>query len=152
MRSISIDEVAPAMRSLEVLLPAVGYRGIYSAEFKLDARDGTFKILEVNTRPWWYVEFAALCGVDVCTMAYRDALGLEVSDVTTYEVGARCVNARTDLLASRASVRSGETSWARALASWIGARQAIFRAEDPVPALVDLAQRARRRIAGSGAR
>ena len=34
-----------------------------------------FKILEINARPWWYVELASRCGVDVCTMSYRDAFG-----------------------------------------------------------------------------
>ncbi len=75
MVSVAADEVAPAVASVERLLAHVGYRGIFSAEFKYDERDGLFKILEVNARPWWYVEFTARCGVDVCTLAYRDALG-----------------------------------------------------------------------------
>jgi len=52
---------------------------VFSAEFKFDERDGLFKILEVNARPWWYVDFAARCGVDVCRMAYRDALATRSS-------------------------------------------------------------------------
>jgi predicted ATP-grasp superfamily ATP-dependent carboligase len=35
----------------------------------------------INPRIWVYVEFAGRCGVDVCTMAYRDALGLPLGDV-----------------------------------------------------------------------
>ena len=34
--------------------------------------------------PWWFVGFAADCGVDVCDMACRDALGEEVEPVTSY--------------------------------------------------------------------
>ena len=59
------------------------YRGIFSAEFKRDPRDGLFKLLEVNARPWWFVDFAVRCGVDVCRMAYDDALGREVPPLDT---------------------------------------------------------------------
>ena len=74
--TVPFDEVADAADELVRLLASVGYRGIFSAEFKRDERDGVLKLLEVNVRPWWYVEFAALCGVDVCHLAYREALGL----------------------------------------------------------------------------
>jgi len=60
---------------------------VFSAEFKFDERDGLFKLLEVNARPWWYVDFADRCGVDVCGMAFRDALGEEIEPVTGYKLG-----------------------------------------------------------------
>ena len=80
---------------------------MFSAEFKLDPRDGRFKLLEVNTRPWWYVDFAARCGVDVCTMAYRDALGEGVDTVESYRTGVVCVYPYMDLSACQALRRSG---------------------------------------------
>ena len=69
------------------MLHAVGYRGIFSGEFKRDPRDGRFKLLEINTRPWWFIDFAVRCGVDVCRMAYDDAQGLPVTAVSEYKVG-----------------------------------------------------------------
>ena len=50
----------------------------------------TFKLLEINTRPWWFIDFAVRCGVDVCRMAYDDALGLPVAAVGDYKVGVTC--------------------------------------------------------------
>ncbi len=79
MVSIEAEEVFQAAGDLVRLLAGVGYRGIFSAEFKRDERDGVYKLLEVNVRPWKYVEFAALCGVDVCDLSYRDALEEDVS-------------------------------------------------------------------------
>jgi len=77
-------EVGEAIGVVEALFEATRYRGVFSAEFKFDHRDDHFKILEVNCRPWWYVEFAGVCGVDVVEMAYRDALGLPIHTVGPY--------------------------------------------------------------------
>ena len=135
MESVPLDEVPGAVESLSKLLPGVGYRGIFSAEFKLDPRDNLFKILEVNSRPWWYIEFATLCGVNVSLLAYRDALGLEVPRVTTYAVGERCVLLPQDVRAFRALRRSGELSLLAWIRSWLGAKAAIFELGDPLPSV-----------------
>lgn len=137
--TIPLAEVAEAADELVRLLASVGYRGIYSAEFKRDDRDGTLKLLEVNVRPWWYVEFAALCGVDVCHLAYREALGLPIEPIGEYEVGARCVLPGADVrafLALRARHELALRPWLR---SWVGASHAVFSLADPLPGLWQLA-------------
>lgn len=136
--TIPLAEVSGAVETMRRLLGGVGYRGVFSAEFKLDERDGLFKLLEVNARPWWYVDFAARCGVDVCEMAYRDALGWEIEPVTSYRVGRRCVYPRLDLqnrLGGRGARSMNDWSLLR---SWIGAHQPFFSWEDPVPGIVGL--------------
>ena len=135
MVSVELAEVAGAVESLERLLPATGYRGIFSAEFKRDPRDGLFKILEVNSRPWWFIEFATLCGVDVSVLAYRDALGLDLAEVGPYTVGMRCVLFPEDLRAFLALHRKRELSTVTWIRSWIGAKSAVFTTSDPLPAL-----------------
>jgi len=134
---VQLDDVRQAVESLERLLPPIGYRGIFSAEFKRDARDGVFKIIEVNTRPWWYIEFAALCGVDVSLLAYRDALGLELDppEPGDYVVGERCVLLPQDVLAYRALRERDGLSFATWCRSWVGARPSIFDLTDPLPSL-----------------
>ena len=77
-------------------------RGIFDAEFKYDHRDGQLKILEINARPWWFVEFATRCGVDLCRMAYMDALELPVTPANEYEVGRCCIHMNYDLAAHMA--------------------------------------------------
>ncbi|MEX2375127.1 MAG: hypothetical protein WD942_06005, partial [Dehalococcoidia bacterium] len=134
MKSVALAEAQAAADSVTRLLSAVHYRGMFSAEFKRDPRDGEFKILEVNARAWWYVDFAARCGVDVTSMAYRDALGDEVPEVHDYDVGRRLVYPYADYFACRDLRGTGElTLWAWAK-SWLGAAQPVFRLDDPWPA------------------
>jgi D-aspartate ligase len=137
MVSVPLSEVEPAVASLRQILTAVGYRGIFSGEFKRDERDGLFKILEVNARVWIYVEFAGRCGVDVCTMSYRDALGLPVSEPAAYRTGVRLVSPYPDLAAVRSAWRKGQMSPGMWLRSWAGAQQPSFNLSDPMPAIAD---------------
>lgn len=146
--SVPLDEVAGAVQTLDRMLTQVRYRGIFSAEFKLDARDGLLKVLEVNTRPWWYVEYAALCGVDVCTLAYRDALGLAQAPVGPYKIACRYVFPTQDLRALRAELREGRIRGLDFARQSLGTLEALRRWDDPAPALahaVELVRRAARR-------
>ena len=135
MVSVPLAEVDGAVTSLKRLLTGIGYRGVFSAEYKRDANDGLFKILEVNARPWWYVEFAAYCGVDVSYLAYLDALGRDVPAVESYKVGERCVLLPQDVRAFLALRRAGELALLPWLRSWLRARSTVFEWSDPLPAL-----------------
>jgi D-aspartate ligase len=134
LTSIPLDELQSAMFSLEYLLEQIRYRGIFSAEFKLDPRDQTFKLIEINARPWWYVEFAARCGVDVCSMAYQDALSTPLEPVTSYEIGRTCIFAANDLRAFCDSETSPGSGWWSLLRSWLRADGTPFHWNDPAPA------------------
>jgi D-aspartate ligase len=129
MISIPLAEVTGAVQPLDRLLRDVQYRGIFSAELKLDPRDGLFKLLEVNCRPWWFNGFAADCGVDTTLLAYRDALGEPVESITTYREGVRLIYSFNDL---RAVIRTKTPLW-QALKFWLGARDALFARDDPQP-------------------
>jgi len=133
--SVALSDVEPAVAVLETLLHKISYRGIFSAEFKYDERDGLFKLIEINARPWWYVEFAQLCGVDVCSMAYRDALGLPVKPVDTYQIGRHCIFALNDLRAWKTGRHMGEVSLPSLLQNWAESDSVPFHWNDPKPAL-----------------
>jgi len=132
MVSIPITDVHDALEDLLKLLRFVGYRGIFSAEFKLDSGDGRFKLLEVNVRPWWYVEFAQFCGVDVCGLAYKDALGQPLETIVGYETGQYCVHPFYDL---QVFLDGDGGKLFPFLWSWMGARDILFSLDDPVPAI-----------------
>jgi predicted ATP-grasp superfamily ATP-dependent carboligase len=144
--TIPLSDVSEAASSLRRFLEGIGYRGVFSAEFKFDDRDGLFKILEVNARPWWFVGFAARCGMDVCDMAYRDALGYDVEPVTEYEVGRRCVASRLDLESGLADRRAGRVRLPALLRSWIGADQLTLCWDDPKPSLIEMFTWSRSRL------
>jgi D-aspartate ligase len=57
------------------LLRELGLWGISQVEFKRDARDGHFKLIEVNPRLWEWHGLAMACGVDLPRIAYLDAIG-----------------------------------------------------------------------------
>jgi predicted ATP-grasp superfamily ATP-dependent carboligase len=136
MVSVSLADVSGAVESVHRVLAEVSYRGIFSAEFKRDPRDGLFKLLEINARPWWFVDFAVRCGVDVCRMAYDDALGREVRAVESYRIGASCIYPYYDFFATQPLVQAGTMTWRRWASEVVHALQPVGRWDDPLPGLI----------------
>jgi D-aspartate ligase len=149
MVSVGIEEVAAAVDSVRTLFETARYRGIFSAEFKLDERDGRFKILEVNCRPWWYIQFAAECGVNVVEMAYCDALGLALPPLRAYKAGVRFVFPYYDFQALKNARASGGRGLTEIVRSWPLANRPVFAWDDPWPAIAELGGIVRRRLARS---
>lgn len=148
MISVPLKDTGDAAATLRKLFAGIEYRGIFSAEFKKDARDDVFNLIEVNARPWWYVEFATRCGVNVCVQAIHDALGEPVDTISHYSVGRRCVFPYYDwqaVRAERSAGRLGLLAWAR---SWLGPYQPIFRWSDPLPAIGEIASLMGERLRG----
>ena len=135
MQSVPLDAVAGAVAPLQYLLESLSYRGVFSAEFKYDARDGFFKLLEINARPWWYIEVPAAAGIDICRMAYLDALGLDIEPALTYKAGHRFGYPFADLRAWRELQKTEGLNFWSWLASWGGASVTPFAWNDPMPAL-----------------
>jgi len=133
--SVALAQVGDAIARLDHLLNMVAYRGIFSAEFKRDSRDDLFKLLEVNARPWWYIEFAARCGVDVCSMAYADALELRVESREEYEIGRSCTFLPHDIQACRDLKHYDGTHFRDWIQSWSAADDALFSLSDIGPGL-----------------
>jgi D-aspartate ligase len=117
------------------LLTALGFHGIAQTEFRLDPRDGSFKLMEVNPRLWQWHGLARACGVDLPRIAYLDVLGrsqLPLRSGLEHD-GRRWVVAAAHLRAAR----SEGTPLRRALRE-IGphAVEGTFDIRDPLPALV----------------
>ncbi|MDR7134164.1 putative ATP-grasp superfamily ATP-dependent carboligase [Lysobacter niastensis] len=147
-RSIPLSEVGSALESLVTLLEKLQYRGIFSAEFKRDARNGEFRLLEINTRAWWYVEFAMRCGVNVCKMAYEDALELPVMPASrNYPIGASCCNLVSDIKSVLAQDPAARSPFLKTLGQWTRSYYHVFRMDDPGPGLLATWRLLRRRFA-----
>ncbi|MCF7221189.1 hypothetical protein [Marilutibacter chinensis] len=135
--STPLAGMGAAAEELERLLDATHYRGIFSAEFKRDPRDGRYRLLEINTRAWWYVEFAARCGVNVCEMAWRDALGLPVVVAgRDYRSGVGCISLAGDIQAVLHAPAGTRIPLSRALRQWCTGHLHAFRFDDPGPGLL----------------
>jgi len=134
--SVPLQQAEEAVAQVRRLLDSIGYRGIFSAEFKRDPRDGRFRIIEVNTRAWTYVEFAARHGVNVCEMAWRDALGEPVrAGSYRYPAGKLCIDLYHDLSSVGRTPVRGMGKFLRLAAQWARADLHVFRWDDPGPAL-----------------
>ena len=72
------------------LLKALDWFGVAMVEFKMDPRDNTPKLMEVNPRFWGSLQLAIFSGVDFPYLIYRMAKGEHFEPVLTYEVGRRC--------------------------------------------------------------
>jgi len=138
--SVPLKEVGSAINPFLAMLGSVHYRGMFSAEFKFDERSGQFKLLEVNARAWWYVGFAAHCGVDLCQMSYRDALQLPFDSRMPYDTGRRSFFLTNDFHAWRKAKSSHERSIRSLIGPWLGAQEALFRWNDPLPAVFHIGQ------------
>jgi predicted ATP-grasp superfamily ATP-dependent carboligase len=67
----------------------LNWNGPIEMEFKLDARDGRFKLIEINPRFWASLGTAISCGVDFPGIAVDLALGRKVKNTDEHEYGAR---------------------------------------------------------------
>lgn len=126
---------APSQR----LLAAIGYYGLVELEYKLDARDGRFKLLDINPRTWGYHGLAQRAGVDFPFHLYADAFGLPAPGGGP-RPGVSWVRLATDLptvlleLAHRRLTARGVLRSLRAVDV-----EAVFSADDPLPGLAELA-------------
>ncbi len=146
MVTIAPDQAAPAVDAVRRMLEAMRFRGIFSVEFKQSETDGRWYALEMNARPWWYVDYAARVGVDVIRLAWLDAQALPVPEVREYSHGLRCVYPYYDWHAVRASggVAAAVLTW---LTTIPGADQPVWRLTDPVPTMREMAALLRRKLA-----
>jgi D-aspartate ligase len=143
---VRLEDVAPAVEIVQRFVGALPYRGVFDAEFKYDERDGLFKILEINTRPYGNIGFAARCGVDFVSMAYRDALDLPVESPAKYTPGRYYFNAYADLVDGW-RMAADRPLWIR-VRSWFSAYHPVFCWDDPLPAMVVFLTRSRARVRG----
>jgi predicted ATP-grasp superfamily ATP-dependent carboligase len=72
VKAILLPELIPLG---ERVVRRFGYHGMADLEFKWDPRDRTFKLLDVNPRPWLWINLPTACGVNLPYAAYLDAVG-----------------------------------------------------------------------------
>lgn len=116
------------------------WRGPAEVEFKLDPRDGRYKVIEINGRFPAYARFAALCGLVVGRLAVELALGEAAPTAPRfpdYVVGRRYVNPGLFLRTVLADWRANPSKRAvlkRAAADCAGAgAQLRSMLSDPLP-------------------
>jgi D-aspartate ligase len=159
--ALGVSRLSEAVRVPELvdksvrLLEELDYEGIADVEYKRDTRDGTFRFIEVNLRPWTWLGLATACGVNLALAAHRWALG---------EPGDHAVSPSADHVPQPVQLPQSDGRWVLAQLEaadtlsglvrgvWPDWRQwrnlraeAFFSRDDPLPFLQELIAAARRR-------
>ncbi|PWB65703.1 MAG: hypothetical protein C3F14_05220 [Deltaproteobacteria bacterium] len=117
----------------------IGYRGVGSAEFKRDPRDGKLKLIELNPRYWQQNGLAEKCGMNFPLTDYLEQTGGAPQPVPEYRRGVKWVNLYSDLESFREYRQRGELSFLQWLRSLEGERMySDLEWDDPRPGLREL--------------
>jgi predicted ATP-grasp superfamily ATP-dependent carboligase len=82
--------VPPALAAAaDRLLAALEWHGVCMIEFRVDARDGVARLMEINPRFWGSLALAIAAGVDFPWLLYELATGGAPAPVTSYRLGVR---------------------------------------------------------------
>jgi len=85
--SVRGDDIRDMARAL---LNALDWFGVAMVEFKVDPRDGTPKLMEINPRFWGSLSLAVEAGVNFPYLLYRMSRGENFKPVEHYQIGKRC--------------------------------------------------------------
>ncbi len=134
-------EVCPneAVRQASVkLLGASNFEGLVEIEYKFDAREQVYKILDVNPRPWTWIALCDAAGLNLAA-AMRDIIaGRSVRPVPA-KADAAWLHTTRDIVAALQLIIHDQLDIDVYLAS-LKRRLVLstFALDDPMPALVDI--------------
>jgi D-aspartate ligase len=126
--------VAPSRR----LLAAIRYTGLVEVEYKLDGRNGRYKLLDINPRLWTWSALGGRAGVDFPYLLWQMMVGRPVPEQTGC-TGVRWIRMSTDVPAAIHEMLRGRLSlgaYLRSLRSPV--EFALMAADDLLPGLLDL--------------
>ena len=121
------------------LLSAVGYRGLVDIGYRFDARDGRYKVLDINPRLGGAFRlFVDRDGLDVARAMYLDLTGRPVPPIRSWD-GRRWIKEDADLIALKYYRRLDGLK----VRSWFWSvmqcdEGATFSVRDPLPFLLSI--------------
>ena len=119
-------------------LGSLSYSGLVEIEFKHDARDGLYKILDVNARAWTWIALGAAAGIDFAALQWALAVGEEITPPAARH-GVNWFYFPRDFAASLHEIAAGRLSplgYLRTVRR--PSASAVFAWDDPWPALIDI--------------
>jgi predicted ATP-grasp superfamily ATP-dependent carboligase len=120
------------------LLTSVAFEGLVEVEFKFDARDDQFKVLDVNPRAWSWLALCESAGCDLALMMSCVAAGIAVTAAKVLP-GHAWIHTARDIVAAAHLMARGHIGFADYVHSL---RQqltfASFAWDDPWPGIIEL--------------
>ncbi|RFA31311.1 hypothetical protein CAI21_01390 [Alkalilimnicola ehrlichii] len=145
--SVTRTERAICRMGLSVL-NTLGVTGLAILQVKWSARHNDYLLLEINPRHGTSIGLYPSAGVNLPYVAYRDSLCHALPDQPEQREGVRWADWAGDMRALRSYQALGEWRWPGFLRSYFGARTyAVFDWRDPLPWVLPLWQRVRRKSA-----
>jgi D-aspartate ligase len=119
------------------LLAGTQYKGLGGIEFKKDARDNRYKLIEFNARLGMWDSFGAKCGVDIPYIAYCDASNNPIEPQHLYREGVFWIDFQRDFRTFLISRKQGRLSFRRWVKSlFVEKEWAVYARDDWKPALM----------------
>lgn len=119
-------------------LRAINYYGLVEIEYKLDPRDGVYRLLDVNGRTWGYHTLGTRAGVNFAHQLFLDQIGEKVEGARARS-GVGWIRLLTDIPAETLQIVGGLRNPLRYLGSVLSAdTEAVFSLGDPLPGLAEL--------------
>ncbi len=133
--------VIPELREPSLaLLGRIGWRGIASVEYKLDPRDGRYRLMGINGRCWPSHALAARCGVNYPVLVWRETALREKVRATAAPWPGVWLHLHADLLYTAVEERAPEWRWNGFVGNYLGPWvDAVWSAADPGPFLAQWA-------------
>lgn len=120
-------------------LRAINYYGLAEVEYKLDPRDGKYKLLDVNARTWGFHALGSPAGVDFSYLLYADQIGNPV-ETCRGRSGVGWIRMVTDVPTSVGDIFAGRLTpkaYLRSLRDF--EIESVFSSEDIAPSLAEVA-------------
>jgi predicted ATP-grasp superfamily ATP-dependent carboligase len=135
VETLDVPEIVGPSRRV---LAAIRYSGLVEVEYKLDGRNGRYKLLDINPRIWTWSALGGRAGTDFPYLLWQMMVGKPVSEQTG-RTGVRWVYMASDVPAAIHEILRGRISLGAYLRSLRRPLQfALCAADDPLPGLLDL--------------
>lgn len=148
-RAAEIAPDHPQLRDATVaILRRMGFRGMAAAEFKRDARDGSFRFFEVNGRSVIYNGLLRRGGLDLAALAWADYVDAQPAIAQPRGWHGVWVNLHADLLYSLLHRRQAPVSFRELVSTYRRPTiEAVWSTRDPLPFLTQWSHTARDGVA-----
>ncbi|MBI3110174.1 MAG: hypothetical protein HYZ01_01265 [Ignavibacteriales bacterium] len=138
IRTVQNDSLAQLSLGL---LQLIGFRGIVKIDYKWDAQEGNYKILEINTRYNLWQLLGSHAGVNLAAIAYHHQVDTHLLPRMQYKPDVRLLYMKQDLRAFVAGYRKlGEwTTLSYVKSLFWRTTYRVFDPRDPIPFLHSIA-------------
>ena len=121
------------------LFSGIGFKGIGSAEFKYDDRDGKLKLIELNPRYWQQNYLSTVCDMNFPFLNYLDLVNKSYSPIRSFKSGVKWVNRYKDFESFVTYRKEGSLNFWDWRKSRAGRKTyPDFTWDDPLPVLYEI--------------